>query len=194
MKTFQLTALVIITLLASCNNRQAETEAQTKLSDYYKYVPLQEYKFEQAPITPGTEVEVLADLGGIPNIGDTVFYYQFLVKVKETGDTFRILCPQITLEVPGGTNTKTAVTPRAYTNRKGVTTAYYELIDNSKSLLLNAENAEKMVASNDTAYINHLMNPANAKEFVILDKEAPPGDNLRFKTAVGTLNFKQVPW
>ncbi len=164
--------------------------------DSYKYVPLKEYIYEEASIKPGAEVEILADMGGRPNNADTVFYYQFIVVNKGTGDTIRILCPQISVEALTNNpdDHKTFTTPRIYNMETGVTTAYYELIDKTKSLLLNVENMDKMVKSTDSADINHIMDPANAKEFVILDKNAPEAVNLRFKTAIGTLNFKKRPW
>jgi hypothetical protein len=192
MKVFQLPAAVfaITVLLTACGNRKAEKTVQA--ADDYVYVALKDFKYQPANISPGTEVEILADMGGRENNADTVFYYQFIVINKQTGDTVRILCPEITVELPG--IDKTSTTPTIYNIETRVTTAYYELIDSTKSLLLNVANMDKFVSTNDSAFTAHLLNPANAKEFVLLDKREFTGKEIRFKTAVGTLNFKKRPW
>lgn len=184
--------LLLSLVLLTCNNA-AEIKTIQNNTDF-KYVPLADFKYEPANITSGTEVEILANLDGPSDNGDTVFYYQFIVLNKNNGDTIRILCPEITVDLEGDANGKTSSTPLLYDISKGVTTAFYELSDTSKSLLLNGENMEKLVNTSDSATIEHLLTPSNAIKIVVLDKNDSNTRIFRFKTAIGTLNFKKVPW
>jgi hypothetical protein len=191
---FSLTLFIACTLLASCNNYKQQKEQSTEVEGDFEYVALENFKYNQAAIQPGTEVEVLATLGGRPSKGDTVFYYQFMVRDKRTNDTIRILCPEITIDEPSETNNTTSTSPLAFNIEKGVTNAFYQLIDSSQNLLLNGENLSKMANGTDSVDMDHLMDPTNAKKMVVLDKNATAKQNSTFRTAVGILNFKQIPW
>ena len=188
-----MTNLLLLSLnLLACNNT-----TETKISNIntdFKYVPLAEFKYRPVDISPGTEVEILANLDGPKNNRDTVFYYQFIVLNKTNGDTIRILCPEITVDEDAGIDRKTSTTPLSYDISTGVTSAFYDVIDSSKSLLLNGENMEQLVNSNDSISIEHLLAPSNAIKIVILDQKDSNDRVFRFKTAVGVLNFKRIPW
>lgn len=184
--------LLLSLILLACNNAP-ETKAVDKNADF-KYVQLADFKYKVADISPGTEVEILASLDGPKDNGDTVYYYQFIVLNKKSGDTIRILCPEITVDEEAGIDGKTSTTPLLFDMSKGVTTAFYELIDSSKSLLLNGENMQQLVSTNDSAAIEHLLTPSNAVKVVVLDKKDSADRILRFKTAIGVLNFKKIPW
>ena len=127
--------LLLCLIFLACNN-SPESKIVENNRDF-KYVPLAEFKYNTADITPGTEVQILANLDGPKDNGDTVYYYQFIVINKKNGDTIRILCPEITVDVEAGIDAKTSTTPLLFDMSKGVTTAFYELIDSTKSLLLN---------------------------------------------------------
>ena len=192
-----MTQRIIIVLLSglvfiACNNT-TDTKA-VSISEEFKYVPLAELRYDPADIAPGTEVEILANLDGPKNTGDTVFYYQFIVLNKANGDTVRILCPVITVDEEAGIEAKTSTTPLLFDISKGITTAVFEFIDSSKSLLLNGENLHRLVNTNDSKTIDHLLNPSNAIKIVVLDKKDSADRIFRFKTAVGILNFKKIPW
>ena len=191
--TLKMTNLLLLSLnLLACNNT-----TETKISNIntdFKYVPLAEFKYRPVDISPGTEVEILANLDGPKNNRDTVFYYQFIVLNKTNGDTIRILCPEITVDEDAGIDRKTSTTPLSYDISTGVTSAFYDVIDSSKSLLLNGENMEQLVNSNDSISIEHLLAPSNAIKIVILDQKDSNDRVFRFKTAVGVLNFKRIPW
>ena len=184
--------LLFSLVFIGCNNT-TKTKA-VNITEDFKYVPLADLKYKPAEISPGTEVEILANFDGPKNNGDTVFYYQFIVLNKNNGDTVRILCPEITVDEDAGIEGKTSTTPLLFDISKGVTTAFFELIDSSKSLLLNGENMERLVNTNDSITINHLLSPSNAIKIVVLDKYDSDDRIFRFKTAVGVLNFKKIPW
>ena len=193
MKIFNhyLLLFIMAGLAITCNTHSPEKQA-TLASDDFAIVPLNEFKYEPALIKPGTEVEILASLSGLENSGDTVFYYQFIVINKGSGDTIRILTPEITVEDEGVN--KTSTSPASFNFSKGVTTATYELIDSTKSLLLNGNNLDKMTANDDSVDITHLLDNKNVKAFVVEDKHASARANTMFKTAIGILNFKKIPW
>lgn len=185
-----ITLFTITMLLYNCNDHNMAADNHS--IGNFRYVALQDFSYEQAFIKPGTEVEVLASMGGRDHTGDTVFYNQFIILNKQTGDTIRLLCPEITVQLPGTDNTSTATS--SYNMDAGVTRAWYKAVDSSKSQLLNAANMPKLMTSTDTALVNHLLNGANAKNFVVLDERVDAGHPVRFKTAVGVLHFTERPW
>ena len=191
--TLKIIPAVLLSLVFIACNNTTNTKAVNGTGEF-KYVPLADLKYKPADITPGTEVEILANLDGPKDNADTVFYYQFIVLNKNNGDTVRILCPEITVDEEAGVEGKTSTTPLLFDMSKGITTAFFELIDSSKSLLLNGENMDKLVSTTDSATINHLLSPSNAIKIVVLDKNDSNDRIFRFKTAVGILNFKKIPW
>ena len=191
--TLKIIPTVLLSLVFIACNNAPKTKAVNGTGEF-KYVPLADLKYKPADITPGTEVEILANLDGPKDNADTVFYYQFIVLNKNNGDTVRILCPEITVDEEAGVEGKTSTTPLLFDMSKGITTAFFELIDSSKSLLLNGENMDKLVSTTDSATINHLFSPSNAIKIVVLDKNDSNDRIFRFKTAVGILNFKKIPW
>lgn len=187
------TVFIISSCITACNDSNVKSETVEQEGEY-KYTPYKDLKYTQASIKPGTEVKILAHLGGRKSSGDTVFYYQFIVQNLETGDTIRILCPEITIDESAGIDNKTTVSPLAYNESKGVTTAFFELVDSSDNLLLNGENLSKLVEGTDSGNINKLLDPSNAIKIVVLDKNDSEDRISRFKTAAGILNFKKIPW
>jgi hypothetical protein len=178
--------LFVILSSISCNSSE-------KYNDFV-YIPLEEYKYEQAIIQPGTELELLAFSGGKKEFGEEIYYYQFLVLDKSTGDTLRIMTPLISVDETAGSETKTHTTPFQYDPEKRITTAYYEPMDSSKNLLLNASNLIKNGEVDSTADLSRLMTQIDKKQFVVVNKSMPEFVNPRFRSAIGILNFKEIPW
>jgi hypothetical protein len=193
---YKLLLLPLLTLIFNACTDKVQTETVDR-SDY-KFVPLAEVKYAPAEIAAGTELKILANLGGPKNNKDTVFYYLFIALNKNNGDTLLILCPEITVDVEAGIEAKTSTTPLAFDMSKKVTTGFFEPLDSSKSLLLNGPNMEKLVNTNnsqtDSQIVTHLLDPSNAIKVVVLDKEDPTNKVFRFKAAVGALNFQKIPW
>jgi hypothetical protein len=184
------------TLIIACSNHQ-QSKAQTAIhadsGTAFKYVDLRNFKYKSAFIKPGTEVEILANLGGRESVGDTVYYYQFIVLDKKTGDTIRILCPDITVEDAAIEN-KTSITPLMYNPEKGIITAFFEPIDSAATLLLNGNNLKKLTESINSVDVNHLLDSKNAINIVVLDKDDSEQRIFQFGTVIGKLNFKKIPW
>jgi hypothetical protein len=160
----------------------------------YQYLPLEEYKYSQASIQPGTEVELLAFSGGKEGDENSVFYYQFLVVDKTAGDTLRILTPLISIDESAGLDNKTYTTPLQYNPNKGVKNAFYELVDSTQNLALQVESLIKDNKNDSSVDINSLMTKVDKKQFVVINKSMPEFENPNYRTAIGVLNFKRIPW
>ena len=185
--------VVISSILSSCGHGQ-ETEEQSIPDKDLRYVPMNEFKYKPAVMKPGTEVEVFANLRGKEDRGDTVYYYQFIVIDKKTKDTVRILCPEITVQEGNGVNTQVSVSPLSYNINSGITTAFFEPIDTSQNLLLNGSNLQKLTANDGSVDINHLLDSRNSIKIVILHKNDNEAKLEKYKTAIGKLNFRKIPW
>jgi len=159
-----------------------------------KYVPLQDITYQPAKIEAGTRVEILAYLGGRDDVGDTIYYYPFVVINQNTLDTNVIFCPEITIDKEAGIEGKTSASPLLVDLEKGVTTAFFEPLDKSKMLPMSRDNLDKLIAKPDSANIKAFLNPEKLVHIVVLDKKDVENKMFRFKAAVGQLNFKQIPW
>ena len=59
---------------------------------------------------------------------------------------------------------------------------------------LSDDNLDKLVANSDSANMEKFLNPQHVIHIVVLDKKDTANRMFRFKTAIGKLNFKQIPW
>jgi hypothetical protein len=167
---------------------------QSSESETRRYVALQDISYERAEIEAGTKVEILAYLGGRDNVGDTIYYYPFIVINQNTLDTNVIFCPEITIDKEAGVEGKTSASPLLVNLEKGVTTAFFEPLDKLKMLPMSDDNLDKLMANPDSANITAFLNPQDLVHIVVLDKKDLENKMFRFKAAVGKLNFKQIPW
>ena len=167
---------------------------EKKFHQVYEYVPLKEYKYSEANIQPGAEVQLIAFSGGKPDDKENVYYYQFIVINLSTGDTLRILTPLISIDPSAGVETKTYTTPLQFDPAKGITNAFYEVQDSSQNLFLQTDkmlNGDKVDTSFD---VQLLMDHINENQLVVVNKSLSMFENPTYKTAVGILNFKKIPW
>jgi hypothetical protein len=179
-----LTATVLIEIFYSCN----------PAGHRYDYVPLEEYKYSKANIQAETEVELLAFSGGKESGEKSVYYYQFMVRDKSTGDTLRILTPLISVDQSAGVDNKTYTTPLQYDVAKGITNAFYEPMDSSQNLLLQTESLDKLGKNDSSVNIEALMSKIDKPQFVVVNKSMDVFENPNYRTAIGVLNFKKIPW
>jgi len=179
--------------LNGCNDND-KAKNQIPDNERYNYVALKDIDYTPANIEPGTEVAILANLGGKKNVGDTVNYYLFIVINQKTLDTNLILCPEITIDVPSEGVTKTSTTPLLFNMDKGVTTAYFEPTDASKIVAFSDDNLHKLENNPNAGTIQKFLDPQHVVQMVVLDKKDTANRVFRFATAIGKLNFKQIPW
>ena len=165
----------------------------SKPKQEYEYIPMKQYKYKKAIIEPGTEVQLLAFSGGKENDKEHIYYYQFIVLNKSTGDTLSILTPLISIDVEAGAETKTYSTPLQYDLSKGVTTAFYELKDSSLNLTLQVNSLVSEQGFDTSTNLKPYMDNMLLNEFVVWNRTLPIF-NRNYKTAIGTLNFKKIPW
>jgi hypothetical protein len=161
--------------------------------DTYKTIPLKEYKYAPAPVSSGTEIEILAFSGGKDIENRNVYYSQFIGKEKSTGDTVRILAAWITVPQETG-NAPVLTAADLFDGQKGVHDATFVIPDDNQRTMMNM--AVGLHGANvDTAQINKAVNDAAAptSDFVILQDDVPLFKG-NYKTAIGLLNFKQQPW
>jgi hypothetical protein len=163
----------------------------------FEYVLLEQYQFEPATIRPGTEVKLLAFSGGRRNDKLFIYYYQFIVRDKETGDTLRILAPLISIDESTGLENKIYTTPLQYSIEKGITDAFYEPKDSTHNLALQTEEWEELAktSTGDSAYtLERPLYQITRTQLVVVNKSFPMFENRHYKSAIGILNFKEMPW
>jgi hypothetical protein len=163
-------------------------------SQTYDYLPLEEYRYTPANIQPGTEVQLLAFSGGKEADKKDLYYYQFIVLDRNTGDTLRILAPLISVDKSAGVDDKTFTTPLQYNPEKGITNAFYELMDSTQNLVLQVDALIKDDNNDSSVDINSLMSKVDKKQFVVINKSMSEFENPNYRTAIGVLNFKRIPW
>ena len=179
--------------LNSCHG-PTKAKDQSSEDEGRRYVALKDITYQPAQITPGTKVKILAYLGGRKNVGDTVYYYPFVVINQNTLDTMVILCPEITIDKEAGAEGKTSTSPLLINMEKGVTTAIFEPVDTSKIIPWSDDNLHKLETNTDSANLENFLNPQHIIHIVVLDKKDTENRMFRFKMAVGKLNFKKIPW
>lgn len=184
-KTLLIISLCVI--VGSCSLKRSTKQEFT-------YVLLEEYHYQEANIQPGTEVELLAFSGGKKESEGSVLYYQFIVLEKGTKDTLRILTPFISVDREAGVEIKTYATPLQYDPTKGITSAFYEPMDSSSNLLLQLENLVKDGEVDKSVDVQSLMGHVDKKQLVVINESLTEFSNPGYRTAIGILNFKEIPW
>jgi hypothetical protein len=191
-RTSLLLALGISGLLffTRCGHRDSDPHA---LGDDFSIVPMAEYKFEPSGIKPGSPVSILAFSGGKGSKDKKLFYSQFIVVDRSTGDTTRILAAMISVDsVPGSVSER--YTPAdEFDGKKGVLDASFEAPGDHNQEMLNvvANMPEGEDARNLAANIN---DTTGQKEYVIINKNADIFLSRKYKTAKGILRFHDQPW
>jgi hypothetical protein len=181
--------LIVAGLIVQCNSLRHRPEQE------YVYVPLKDYKYDPASIQPGTEVKLLAFSGGKQTETDgDVYYYQFIVLNESTGDTLRILTPFISVDESAEGKNKTYTKPWQFDPAKGITEAFYELCDSSSKLLLQTNLLIETNRLDTSADFQSLVNNTRLNEFVVVNKSMGIFEDPAYKTAIGILNFKKMPW
>jgi len=164
---------------------------------FFDYVPLQKYAYSKADILPETKVRLLAFSGGPENDKETVYYYQFIVVEESKNDTFRILTPLISVDKEAGLEADTYGPPLQYDPAKGVTEAIFRPQTDAVNLLLQTDAIEALAKTQNADVmkeIKALEDSIQLKQSVVINRRIDLFTNSNFKTAVGILHFKQMPW
>ena len=189
MKNLGMLALVLIGgLLTNCNFFANEPEQD------YLYIPLKDYKYSKADISPETELELIAFSGGKPNDKKNIYYYQFIAINVSTGDTLRILTPLISVDESAGVDNLTYTTPLQFEADKGVRNAYFVARDSVQNLFLQAIKLINENKLDTSTIVESLLADIDANELVVVNKSLSLFENTTYKTAIGILNFKKIPW
>jgi hypothetical protein len=184
-----LPALVIaLSLFTACHGAGSHT-----LHDDLTYIPLSEYKYEQADIKTGTGIRILAYSGGKDSKGKDVYYCQFIGIDQSTHDTVRVLTSLISTDSVTGSSAEIFTIPSQFDGQKGVFDAVYEAPADNQNLML------RLVASLPedgpaTKQLNAAINDSTGKkEYVAVNKGADIFER-KYKTTIGVLRFHDQPW
>jgi hypothetical protein len=127
----------------------------------FRYVKLEDFKYSEATIKEGTEIQILSFSGGKACSPEESYYYQFIGIDLSTNDTVRILAPCQNVDVNAKPTT-------------GTFTPWQEIAGIiAKTLKENGEN--ELIAE---------------KKFVVFNKNQKDIEEREFKTVIGTLSFK----
>ena len=143
--------LLLSVVLQSCKSQDPN----------FRYVRLEDFKYSQAAIEEGTEIQILSFSGGKDCTPEESYYYQFIGINLSTNDTVRILAPCQNVDI----NAKP---------ERGTFTPWQEtgkIIDN-----VLKEHGEKELISE--------------KKFVVFNNHQKDIEDKDYKTAIGTLGFK----
>ena len=180
-----LAALACAVIFAQCKNKSLTTDDDLEL------IPFKEFKFDSADIKPGTAVGILAFTGSKQGENHTVYYPQFIVVNRSTGDTLRILTTLISVDDDSAGASKVVYSPpSAFNGNVQVLDAVFEARPEHEDMFLDiiGDGPEKL--ADNTAGGKPA---APRKEFVVVDKTTPIFMQP-YKTAVGVLRFHQKPW
>jgi len=127
----------------------------------FKYVKLKDFKYTEANIEEGTEIQILSFSGGRTCTPETSYYYQFIGINKANGDTVRILTPCQVVDVTSAPPTKGSFTPWSKTSA---------IIDEA----LNKTGNENLITEDVV---------------IVFNKQNRDIEERNYKTAIGSLGF-----
>lgn len=185
MRTMFLSFFCIV-VLASCH-------FSNQVEHHYDYVALDDYQHIPTQLENGTPLRLIAFSGGKPSDKEQILYYQFIGVNEVNGDTLRILTPYISVKSDADTS-KTYMTPLQYDGSNQVVDAYFYNMDSNMKFLMQVDIIEK-AGNIDTAALAKSMDntDVDGKQFVVINKSMDLFQRS-YKTAIGTLHFKEIPW
>jgi len=127
----------------------------------FRYVKLEDFKYEKADIKEGATIEVLSFSGGKNCNGAVAYYYQFIGIDKSNGDTVRILTPC-----------------QAITDTLNLSTGTFASWDKTAAIITDA-----MTSQGKTSLL------AGDEGIVVFNKQYSDIEDRNYKTAIGTLAF-----
>lgn len=192
MKPFARAFPVLLSLLffSRCASHPSDPGA---LPEDYTIIPMDQYKIEPSDIKAGSTVSILAFSGGKSSKDKKLYYAQFIVVDRGTGDTTRILSAMIAIDSIPGSKEEYFSPVNEFDGQKGVLEATYEVPSSNQAeiqsimAVLPGDNPDpqKMTASLDDT--------AGTKEYVLVNRNAAIFLG-KYKTAKGILRFHQQPW
>lgn len=159
----------------------------------FNYVLMKDYTYTAVNISAGTEISLLAYSGSGHKDKKGRYYYQFLGINHETMDTVRILASMISTQAPGEDH-KTYTVVSQYDPYKRITTAYFYPPDSTQALMEKLSDSLTGKDEINTEDANTAVKDSSpVDEYVIVNKSMPVFSR-KYKTAIGLLHFKELPW
>lgn len=175
-------------------SRCGDSHKKETFTSHYTRQPLKGFQDSLSEMPSGTAVNILGYSGGdVAKKGDELYYSQFIVIDRATGDTVRVLAAAVNFE-GGGPGGGPVLSPATiYDADKGVRDATYRIPTENEMMMIHmlpdmaGEPDEKKLAADVGE------GGANAKEYVLIPDGAPFFAR-HYKTVMGILSFKERPW
>ena len=181
-------AIFSLSLLTQCKGRNPNT-----LPNDFEEIPLSEYKYEPSAIKSGTAVSILAFSGAKSKEGKKMYYSQFIVLDKATGDTTRVLSTLISTDSAAGSSSEIYEPTDQFDGGAGVHEAVFELPSDNQNMMTNLL-ANLPSDVKDVKDINDAMaDSVGRKDYVLVNRSADIFSR-KYKTSVGVLRFHDRPW
>ena len=155
---------------------------------------MNEYKFEPSGIKPGSPVSILAFSGGKGSKDKKLYYSQFIVVDRASGDTTRILAAMISVDSVPGSVSEMFTPAGEFDGKKGILDASFEAPGDNNRMMLNI--VANMPAGADAKNLTttDITDTTGQKEYVLINKNADIFLSRKYKTAKGILRFRDQPW
>jgi len=187
MKRFPWWVPSALLFLICCESNPNPSSAAQQIS-YQPFVDLASPAFT---LDSGTKLTILGYSGGGPS--DTaIIYFPFLAINDQTGDTLRILSALISVDNEDDPLKETFTPASTYNMDKGVREVIFEPVTENQGMML--ELTALATGKVDTGIVTTLDNSKKKPAYVAINHSFPILQDPRFKTVVGVLRFKQIPW
>jgi len=181
-------AIFSLSSLTRCKSRNPNT-----LPNDFEEIPLSEYKYEPSAIKSGTAVSILAFSGAKSKEGKKMYYSQFIVLDKATGDTTRVLSTLISTDSAAGSSSEIYEPTTEFDGNAGVHEAVLELPSENQKMMTNFL-ATLPADPKDIKDIDDAMaDSVGRKDYVLVNRSADIFSR-KYKTSVGVLRFHDRPW
>ncbi len=181
-----LSALAAVLFLPCCKDHP-----QSSSADDFSIIPMKEYKYDSADIKSGTPIGILAFSGSKTNEGSSVYYPQFIVVNRMTGDTLRILTALIAVDSVPGSDPEVFTSPTQFDGNAHVLDAVFEKLSSEQDDIMEVMTTS-IKNDDDVKKANRALQEPR-QDFVLVNKAAPVF-MCPYKTAVGVLRFHKQPW
>jgi len=153
-----------------------------------------QYKFEPSGIKTGSAVSIFAFTGGKTSKEKKLYYSQFLVVDKTTGDTIRILAAAIGVDSVPGSEHEIYTTVGMFDGQKKILDATFEEPSDNQRLMTDLAASIEAGGDVDLNKVTAAFTDTTKKEeYVLINKNADIFTR-KYKTAKGVLRFRDQPW
>lgn len=170
---------------------QQFTACQSSPEQRLEYLPLNIAALSPDTLAENTPLRIIGFSGGRQQRDGKLYYYEFLT-VNQEADTIRVITPAIT--VPGtGDSDVTHTSPLQYDSQKNISAAYFRTLDSSAGRILQL----LTLPEGDMLQIEKarpLIEGDIQEKILVSNPSLPSFNQPHYKTVIGVLHFKEIPW